>query len=157
MFCNMASVLQRLNWQESFKDKNHLTSVKLVAGTTVYMTQGTDNLSWMPIMMEHLYPSQHLTPPRTHHGETKHKHKQLVCTLISPPPPPKKTVFIFLFPSNGIRSSLGEYHKDSRNLKRIKDSSEFTHQDAKILCSQVTMPLCGLRFLYVNLFKFYLL
>lgn len=33
----------------------------------------------------------------------------------------------FLFTSYGIRSSLGEYHKDSRNLKRLKDSSEFFH------------------------------
>lgn len=29
----------------------------------------------------------------------------------------------FLYPL--FRSSLGEYYKDSRNLKRIKDTSEF--------------------------------
>ena len=28
--------------------------------------------------------------------------------------------------SSGFRSSLGEYHKDSRNLRRHKDSSELT-------------------------------
>lgn len=38
----------------------------------------------------------------------------------------------FLFTSYGIRSSLGEYHKDSRNLKRLKDSSEFVHEVAEI-------------------------
>lgn len=32
-----------------------------------------------------------------------------------------------------FRSSLGEYHKDSRNLKRIKDSSEFTIRGGQLL------------------------
>lgn len=40
-----------------------------VAGTTVSMIRGIDSRSWMPIMMERHYQSQHLTPPRTPPGE----------------------------------------------------------------------------------------
>lgn len=41
---------------------------------------------------------------------------------------------IFFFSAVAFRSSLGEYHKDSRNLKRIKDSSEFSLAFNMLLC-----------------------
>lgn len=40
------------------------------SGTTASMTQETGSPFWTPIMMVHLYPSQHRTPPRIPHGET---------------------------------------------------------------------------------------
>lgn len=37
------------------------------------MIQGTGSHSWMLTTMEHHYPSQHLTPPRTPQGKTSHR------------------------------------------------------------------------------------
>lgn len=48
--------------------KSRLSSFGSCNSTTVYMTQGTDSHSWMLTTMEHRYPSQHLTPPRTPPG-----------------------------------------------------------------------------------------
>lgn len=41
----------------------------LAAGTTACTIQVTDSPFWMLTMMEHRFPSQHRTPPRTPQGE----------------------------------------------------------------------------------------
>lgn len=48
-------------------------------------------------------------------------------------------VIVFFVSLSGLRSSLGEYHKDSRNLKRLKDSSEFTCSVVDVSASSVTV------------------
>lgn len=126
-----------------------------ITGTTVYTTRGTDNHFWMLTMMEHHCPSQHLTPPRTPPGMNTHfsvnvktvintwnrtfirflfisTHRLvlLLLPLLHQAPPYLSLgwihMFFYLSLSSGFRSSLGEYHKDSRNLRRHKDSSELT-------------------------------
>ncbi len=65
------------------------------------------------------------------------------------------TVFTFhLSLSSGFRSSLGEYHKDTRNLKRLKDSSKFTCQTVYMTKSEfLQINHCDLRvwFMFLSL------
>lgn len=59
----------RNNHRDTQKHKKTNVTSDCVAGTTVYMTLGTDNHCWMPTMMVHHYPSLHLTPPKTRPGK----------------------------------------------------------------------------------------
>lgn len=107
--------------------------------------------------MEHRCPSQHLTPPKTPLGMNTHfffkcnnsdwhmksyihkifvhLHPSVGAALTAALPPGASlsesrlnSHVFYLSLSSGFRSSLGEYHKDSRNLRRHKDPSELTSE-----------------------------
>lgn len=67
---------------EDIKTKSR--DMSCVAGTTVYMTPGTDSHSWMPTMMEHRYPWQHRTLPRTPPGTNTPKDTNFCIHVATP-------------------------------------------------------------------------